>query len=95
MEAILPLLIQVVAGGIGGNGVAQALKNANLGTMGNTIAGAVGGLGGAALTGAVPGLDAIAGMGLAGDGIAGLVGGGVLTAVAGVVKNMMSSNADE
>lgn len=95
MESILPLLIQVVAGGIGGNGIAQALKKANLGTLGNTIAGAVGGLGGAALTGAVPGLDALAGMGLAGDGISGLVGGGVVTAIVGVVKNMMANNADK
>jgi len=95
MEAILPLLIQVIAGGIGGNGVAQALKNANLGTMGNTIAGAIGGLGGAALIGAVPGLDALAGMGLAGDGISGLVGGSVLTAIVGTVKNMMANNSGE
>lgn len=91
MEALLPILIQLIAGGVGGNGIAQALKQVNLGTVGNTIAGAIGGVGGTALLGAVPGLDAVANMGLAGDGIAGLVGGGVLTAIAGFVKNKMAS----
>lgn len=91
MEALLPFIIQLIAGGVGGNGIAQALKQVNLGPIGNTIAGAVGGVGGTALAGAVPGLDALAGMGLAGDGIAGLVGGGVLTAIAGFVKNKRAS----
>lgn len=95
METILPLLIQVIAGGIGGNGVAQAMKKASLGTMGNTIIGAIGGLVGAALTGAVAGPDTLVGLGLAGDGISGLVGGGVLTAIVGVVKNMMAKNAEK
>ena len=95
MESILPLLIQVIAGGIGGNGIGRALKDVNLGTMGNTISGAIGGLGATALVGAIPGLEAITGMGLAGDGISGIVGGGALTAIVSVVRKMMADKSDK
>jgi hypothetical protein len=95
METILPLLLQVVAGGLGGNGAAQVMKQVNLGTLGNTIAGAVGGLGASALAGAVPGLAALAEAGLAGDGATGLVGGGAATIIVGFVKKFLASqNAD-
>ena len=40
---IINLIIQLIAGAIGGNAVGAAAKNVNLGTAGNTIAGAVGG----------------------------------------------------
>lgn len=95
MESMLPLLLQVVAGGLGGNGVAQILKQFNLGTLGNTVAGGLGGLGASALAGAVPGLSALADTGLAGDGILGLVGGAVVTACVGVIKQMLANNSQE
>jgi uncharacterized membrane protein YeaQ/YmgE (transglycosylase-associated protein family) len=41
MEAIIA---QVVGGAIGGNGAGKLLSGANMGSLGNTIAGAVGGL---------------------------------------------------
>ena len=95
METMLPLLLQVVAGGLGGNGVAQALKDINLGTMGNTIAGAVGGLGLSAFAGAVPGIEAIGELGLVGDGATGLVGGAAATTIFGYVqKYLQDSNAE-
>jgi hypothetical protein len=47
METIINLIIQLVAGVAGGNAAGAALKNYDLGTLGNTIAGAIGGLGGA------------------------------------------------
>ena len=46
MEAIINLIIQLIAGVAGGNAVGAALKDYNLGALGNTIAGAIGGVGG-------------------------------------------------
>ncbi|MFJ0874123.1 hypothetical protein WLV51_23535 [Bordetella bronchiseptica] len=43
---IINLVIQLVAGAAGGNGLAKAAHSLNLGTTGNTIAGAIGGLAG-------------------------------------------------
>ena len=40
---IITLLIQLVSGALGGNIAGSALKNMSLGTLGNTIAGIVGG----------------------------------------------------
>jgi hypothetical protein len=37
------LIIQVVAGAIGGNAAGTSVSNFNLGALGNTIAGAIGG----------------------------------------------------
>ena len=43
---IVGLIIQLIAGAIGGNAAGKASNKFNLGTGGNSIAGAVGGLGG-------------------------------------------------
>ena len=52
---IINLIIQLIAGAIGGNAVGAAAKNVNLGTAGNTVAGAVGGVaGGSLLTSLIP-----------------------------------------
>jgi hypothetical protein len=40
---IIGLIIQLVAGGVGGNIAGSALKQYDLGMIGNTIAGVVGG----------------------------------------------------
>jgi hypothetical protein len=100
MEAIVAILVQLIGGGVGGNGIAAILKQVNLGPVGNTITGAIGGWLGTWLAGMIPGLSglvgsaaAAAGTGgldigaLAGQGLTGLVGGGLLTAIAGVIKN--------
>jgi uncharacterized membrane protein YeaQ/YmgE (transglycosylase-associated protein family) len=39
---IINLIIQLIAGAVGGNAVGAASKDISLGTLGNTIAGAVG-----------------------------------------------------
>jgi uncharacterized membrane protein YeaQ/YmgE (transglycosylase-associated protein family) len=39
---LINLIIQVISGAVGGNVAAGAAKNIDLGTLGNTIAGAVG-----------------------------------------------------
>lgn len=98
MEAIISIIIQLVAGAVGGNGLGAATKNLSLGTAGNTIAGAIGGVGGTWLASLVPALagllgDAGAGMdpgALVGQGVSGLVGGGILTAIVAAVRKAMA-----
>src|SRR5262249_61172896 len=46
METIINLIIQLIAGVAGGNAAGAALKDYNLGSLGNTVAGAIGGVGG-------------------------------------------------
>jgi uncharacterized membrane protein YeaQ/YmgE (transglycosylase-associated protein family) len=41
---IINLIIQIIAGAVGGNAVGAASKDIDLGTVGNTIAGVVGGV---------------------------------------------------
>ena len=43
---IINIIIQLIAGAIGGNAAGNGLKGYDLGTTGNTIAGALGGIGG-------------------------------------------------
>ena len=96
---MLPLIIQLISGAAGGNIIGAVLKNLNLGTVGNSIAGIVGGgIGGQLLSmlGA-GGVAAAASSGsmdigsilssVAGGG----VGGGVLMAVIGLIKQAMGS----
>ena len=45
---IINLIIQLVAGAAGGNGLGKMLQQFTLGPLGNTIAGAIGGLAGGA-----------------------------------------------
>jgi hypothetical protein len=92
---IASLLIQLASGAVGGNIAGAALKDQSLGTIGNTIAGLVGG----GLTGQL--LPVLFGIGTAAargnldigsiitQVISGGVGGGVLMAVIGVLKQMM------
>ena len=98
---MLALIIQLVAGALGGIAVGMALKDKSLGTLGNTIAGAIGGgLGGQllAMMSATPAATDAAATADPGMGVAGIiyalvvggVGGGVLTAIAGYDKGMMA-----
>ena len=93
------LLISLVSGAVGGNGAAKVLKNFDMGTLWNSVAGIVGGgLGGqlmtqlgidpAAATAAASGSGDLASIvsQIAGGGI----GGAVLLVVAGYIKRMMS-----
>ncbi len=61
MDNLLPILIQLVSGAVGGNAAASVKKDISLGTVGNSIAGILGGgLGGqllgllGAATGGIP-----------------------------------------
>jgi hypothetical protein len=96
-DTIINLVIQLIAGVIGGIGAGSALKDYSLGGLGNTIVGAIGGVGGGqALQAFIPALAGTAGGGFDVGAIVGqLVGGGVsgaiLTLIVGVVKNMMAT----
>lgn len=104
MEVIVPILVQLITGGAGGNVIGQIVKSLNLGPAGNSIVGAIGGIIGTWLAGRVPGLDSLVGAAasapgvvggfdlgaLAGQGAVGLVSGGVLTAVVGLIKSAMA-----
>jgi hypothetical protein len=96
----MELIIQIIAGLLGGNAAGAGLKNLSLGTAGNSVAGAVGGGLGGLLMGMLGGdgaavADAAAGAGgldlgaiiqsVAGGG----VGGAVLTAILGYVKKAL------
>ncbi len=92
MEALLPWIIQLVSGAVGGNVIGSIFKNISLGGLGNSIAGIVGGGIGGQLLGML-------GMGMGGGGMdaAGIlgtvassaVGGGVLMTVIGFVRRLI------
>jgi uncharacterized membrane protein YeaQ/YmgE (transglycosylase-associated protein family) len=92
---LISLIIEAVSGAVGGNIAGAAMKENSLGTMGNSIAGIVGGglggvllqsvLGGAADGGGSLDLTTIL-SNVAGGG----VGGAILMAIIGFVKNAMA-----
>lgn len=90
MGNILPLILQLVGGAAGGNGIAKLLKNLDLGPLGNTVVGLIGGFGGGQLVNL---LGSGAGSGDAVSMILSLLGGGVgggaLTAIVGLIKNLI------
>ena len=57
---ITSLLIQLIIGAVGGNAAGKAVPDKSLGTLGNTIAGAIGGLGGGQLLDMILGGGAMA-----------------------------------
>jgi len=93
MENLIPLLIQIASGAIGGNVAGSLMKNLSLGTVGNSLLGVLGGGLGGQLLGLL-GLDlggAEMGLGsILGSVASGGVGGGALMAIIGAVKNAMN-----
>ena len=88
------LLINLVAGALGGAGVGKASPQFDLGTIGNIISGVVGGgVLGQIVTLVLPSLVAAAQAGNLSVGgvisqvVAGGAGGAVLTAIIGAIKN--------
>ena len=101
MEGIIGIVIQLVAGALGGNAAGAGVKQYSLGTAGNSIAGAIGGL----ILGQVlaamgigePGMAAAEGAPAAGgmdvgalvaQVVGGGAGGAILTLIVGAIKNM-------
>lgn len=91
------LIVNLIAGLIGGNAVGAAAKSTSLGAVGNSVVGAIGGAGfgwllpllgvlGSAAQGGGTDMGA-----LIGNAIGGGVGGAVLTAVVGLIKNKLAA----
>lgn len=105
MSGIVGIIIQLIAGAVGGNAAGAAGKGFSLGTTGNSVVGAIGGV---ILTQilsqmgiGVPGaaMDATAGAAATTGGldmgalltqiIGGGAGGGILTVIAGLIRSKM------
>jgi len=94
---IISLIIEAISGAVGGNVAGAAMKENSLGTVGNSIAGIVGGgLGGTIL-------QMVMGSGATGGGsmdltsilsnvAGGGVGGAILMAIIGIIKNKMAKS---
>lgn len=92
METWLPVIIQLVSGAVGGNAAGALLKDKSLGTIGNSLAGILGGgLGGYLLNmlGVATGAGGMDIAGIIGSIAGGGVGGGVLMAIIGFIKSAM------
>lgn len=95
------LIISAISGAVGGNALGGILKKLNLGTIGNTIAGAIGGGAGSQIlgmfSGGGEGVAAAAGGGdmgsIIGAVVAGGAGGGALTGIVATIKKMMGKNS--
>jgi hypothetical protein len=90
----LPLIIQLVSGAVGANVLATAVKSLNLGPVGNTIAGVIGGgIGGQLISALEAGAGDTGGLNigaiLASIG-GGAAGGGALTAIVSYLKLMFA-----
>jgi hypothetical protein len=93
MGNIVPLIIQLVSGALGGNAAGALLKKLSLGTVLNSIVGILGGgLGGQLLK--VLGIATAGGgtdiAGILGSIAGGGVGGGILMAIIGAIKKAFS-----
>ncbi|WP_395375232.1 hypothetical protein [Marinicella sp. W31] len=94
MESLLPLIVQLLSGAVGGNVIGAIAKKLSLGTLGNSLVGILGGGIGGQLLGmlGMGGGEAAGAMDLNGiltNVAAGGAGGGVLMAVIGMVKKAM------
>lgn len=94
---LVPLLVQLASGAVGGNVAGAALKQFSLGTLGNSLVGILGGgIGGQLLTmlgvgGAAAASGSAMDMGAILTSIAGGgAGGGVLMAIIGMVRQQMA-----
>ncbi|MEW6634405.1 MAG: hypothetical protein AB1440_26310 [Pseudomonadota bacterium] len=99
MNTLLPIIVQVITGVIGGQAVGAALKTAAMGQLPKILGGAIGGVGGAAILGSLlggGGVDAAAAAGGLGSAIdlknivGGAGGGAILTGIIGAVMGAMN-----
>jgi uncharacterized membrane protein YeaQ/YmgE (transglycosylase-associated protein family) len=95
---LMNLVIQLVAGAVGGNAAGALLKQFNLGPLGNSIAGIVGGgLGGQLLNMLVGGGGApVGGFDIGSiltQIVGGGVGGGVLLVIVGLIRQVMGGQS--
>src|SRR5690606_5054399 len=95
METWLPVIIQIVAGLIGGNLAGSANKKGGLGGLLGSLVGAVGGLGGGQLLGAlgVGGSSSTDLMSIISDVVGGGAGGAILAGVVSMLKGGSAKKA--
>lgn len=98
MEALLPIIIQIVTGVIGGQAIGAAFTQAAMGQLPKILSGAIGGVGGGAILGSLLGggadpATAGALSGVLGDAVGGVGGGAILTAIVGAVMKAMNKSA--
>jgi hypothetical protein len=95
----ISLLMPFFSGAAGGNLVGGILKNFNLGSLGNSLAGMIGGGVGSLVLGNMLGLPMPAGgidpdgSALLGQILGGGAGGGVLTILVSILQKMFSKTA--
>jgi uncharacterized membrane protein YeaQ/YmgE (transglycosylase-associated protein family) len=93
MDNMMPLIIQLVSGAVGGNVAGALMKNFSLGTAGNSIVGIVGGGIGGQLLGMLGVATHTGGMDIGsvvGSIAGGGVGGGVLMIIIGIIKKAIA-----
>ena len=93
MGSMLPLLIQLASGAVGGNVAGSLMKNSSLGTLGNSIAGIAGGGIGGQILGMLGMAAGTGGMDIGSiisSVASGGVGGGVVMAVIGLIRSAMA-----
>jgi hypothetical protein len=94
---MVALIIQLLSGAVGGNLAGNLLKKYDLGTLGNSIVGILGGGLGGQLLGMLTGAGAASGSLDIGSILAsvagGGVGGGVLMTIIGMIRSAMTKTA--
>lgn len=97
MESILPLIIQLASGALGGTAAGKLFQNLSMGTVLNAVLGILGGglggqiLGMLGMGGEAAGAASSMDIGSILSSVAGGgVGGGALMAIGGLIKNMMN-----
>jgi uncharacterized membrane protein YeaQ/YmgE (transglycosylase-associated protein family) len=90
---IVSLIIQLIAGAVGGNVGGAVMKNYSLGTLGNTIAGAVGGVAGGSALGPMISMPPMAGGFDIGNTAVAAIAGLIVQIVAGLIKANMAKTA--
>ncbi len=96
MEALIPLVIQLLGGAVGGNAVGGLLKNLDLSKVIATVTGLVGGVAGGQLAEVLDLVTKFFGEGaggMAGNGLASAGGGALLTLIVGLIKKSLAKSA--
>ena len=87
-QATLNLIISAIVGLLAGHGTGAANQSSSLGPLGNSVTGALGGLGGGLIAALIPALQQIGTTGVNGSNVGGgALGGIILTAVVAALRN--------
>jgi len=89
------LIINLISGAIGGNAAGAAMPDKSLGTLGNSLAGILGGgVGGSILQALIPALTQGGDVGsILGNIAGGGVGGALLMGIVSLIKNALAAKA--